>query len=69
MFVLFQIKAGAPLKIVGQPLNYGPAAVAVEPGDPELAALIEKTINSMRDDGTLSALSIKWFGVDLSRKL
>lgn len=69
MFVLFKIKEGAPLKIVDQPLSYGPAAVAIEPGDPELAELLEKTVNSMRDDGTLSGLSIKWFGVDLSRKL
>ena len=31
MYFLFLIKQGAPIKIVGQPVYYGPAAVAIEP--------------------------------------
>lgn len=68
MYFLFLIKEGAPLKIVGQPLYYGPAAVAIEPGDAEFEALLKETISAMHEDGTLSQLSNKWFGVDLTRK-
>jgi polar amino acid transport system substrate-binding protein len=68
MYFLFLIKQGAPLKIVGQPVFYGPSAVAIEPGDPELGDLLRDTIAAMQEDGTLSALSNKWFGVDLTQK-
>jgi polar amino acid transport system substrate-binding protein len=68
MYFLFLIKQGAPIKIVGQPLYYGPASVAIEPGDPELENLLKDTISAMHADGTLSSLSTKWFGVDLTRK-
>lgn len=68
MYFLFLIKDGTPIRIVGQPLYYGPASLAVEPGDPEFEALLKSTIDAMRDDGTLSSFSMKWFGVDLTRK-
>jgi polar amino acid transport system substrate-binding protein len=68
MYFLFHIKQGAPIRIVGQPLYYGPASVAIEPGDEEFSKVLRDTISAMHDDGTLSALSNKWFGVDLTRK-
>jgi polar amino acid transport system substrate-binding protein len=68
MYFLFLIKQGAPIKIVGQPVYYGPAAVAIEPGDAEFEQLLREMITAMQDDGTLSALSNTWFGVDLTRK-
>lgn len=68
MYFLFQIKQGAPIRIVGQPVYYGPAAVAIEPGDEEFRSLLYDMISTMHEDGTLSALSNKWFGVDLTRK-
>ena len=68
MYFLFLIKQGAPIKIVGQPLYYGPAAMAIEPGDPEFEQRLKDTIAAMHEDGTLSALSNRWFGVDLTRK-
>jgi polar amino acid transport system substrate-binding protein len=42
--------------------------VAIEPGDEEFSKVLRDTISAMHDDGTLSALSNKWFGVDLTRK-
>ena len=69
LYFLYLIKNGAPLKIVGQPLSYGPASLAIEPGDPEFQKLLKDTVTAMQDDGTLSALSVKWFGVDLTKKL
>lgn len=68
MYFLFQIKEGAPIKVVGQPVYYGPASVAIEPGDPEFEVLLAGLIADMQSDGTLSSLSTRWFGVDLTQK-
>jgi polar amino acid transport system substrate-binding protein len=68
MYFLFIIKEGAPIKIVGQPVYYGPAAIAIEPGDEEFETLLKDTVAAMQEDGTLTALSNTWFGVDLTRK-
>jgi polar amino acid transport system substrate-binding protein len=68
MYFLFLIKQGAPLKIVGQPVYYGPSALAIEPGDAEFTDVLQSTISDMQADGTLSGLSNKWFGVDLTKK-
>lgn len=68
MYVLFLIKDGAPLRIVGQPVYYGPAALAVEPGDAEFEAELARIIAAMQADGTLSALSETWFGLDLTAR-
>lgn len=68
MYILHLIKNGAPLKIVGQPLYYGPAAIAIEPGDPAFEKRLSEIIAAMHADGTLSALSTRYFSVDLTRK-
>lgn len=62
-----QIRLGRPMRIVGQPLYYVPQAVAIEPGDTEFAEALAQIIGEMHADGTLSELSLKWFGVDLTR--
>lgn len=59
------IKAGYPLRVLGDPVFYEPLAVVVALGDEELATKINETIEEMRADGTLSALSMQWFGADL----
>lgn len=68
MYFLFLIKSGAPIKVVGQPLYYGPSAMAIEPGDPEFQTTLAAMVEDMHADGTLTALSVKWFGVDLTQK-
>lgn len=45
------------------------AAVAVQKTDSELKPLVDKALKSMADDGTLSAMSKKWFGLDVTPKL
>jgi octopine/nopaline transport system substrate-binding protein len=45
------------------------AAVAVKKGDTVLKPLIDKALKSMADDGTLSTMSKKWFGLDVTPKL
>jgi polar amino acid transport system substrate-binding protein len=65
-------KKGTPIKVVGDPLYYEPLAVAVDrqaPGNPKpLVEEVGKIIKEMHQDGTLSELSEKWYGYDLSKK-
>lgn len=65
--VMALIKQGQPFKIVGQPLYHVPQSVAVLPGDPEFSARLKKIVEGMRQDGTLSKLSLKWFEVDVTQ--
>jgi polar amino acid transport system substrate-binding protein len=64
--VLALIDQGAPLRVVGQPLFLDPAAIAIQPGDPELSEAIARIVQDMRDDGTLRDLSLKWFDYDFT---
>jgi polar amino acid transport system substrate-binding protein len=65
--ILQAIKAGDPLKVIGDPLFREPLAVATDKGDDEWNAQLATLIRTMREDGTLRRLSEKWFGLDLSR--
>lgn len=64
------IDSGAPLKIVGKPLFYEPLSVAIDKSsqlDP--TSLVEKVsalVDEMHKDGTLTKLSQKWYGTDLT---
>jgi polar amino acid transport system substrate-binding protein len=60
------IEKGYPLKIVGDPLFLEPLAVATDKGDPEFAAKLAEIVDAMHQDGTLSELSMKWYGADLT---
>ena len=61
------IKNGYALRVVGEPLFYEPLAVATDKGDPEFDAKIKEIVQAMHDDGTLTKLSEKWYGTDLTR--
>ena len=65
--LIYEIKQGRPSRIVGTPLFYVSDAIAVNKGDPEFSAQIKKVVHEMSGDGTLGAISIKWFQVDLSQ--
>ncbi|KPH04563.1 transporter substrate-binding domain-containing protein (plasmid) [Rhizobium acidisoli] len=58
------IKAGYPLRVLGDALFPTPGAIAILKGDKEFSDKIAAAIKSMKDDGTLSKLSIKWYGID-----
>ena len=60
------IKAGYPMKVIGEPAFFEPLSVAIDKGDAEFAAKITEIVNSMHADGTLTRLSTKWYGVDLT---
>jgi polar amino acid transport system substrate-binding protein len=66
--IMALIEDGQPFKIVGQPLYRVPQSVAVLPGDPEFATLLTEIVEEMHEDGTLSALSIKWLDFDLTKE-
>lgn len=61
------IKAGYPLRVLGEPVFYEPLAVAIDKGDPDFAAEIARIVKEMHEDGTLSKFSLKWYGVDLTK--
>ncbi|EPE94019.1 transporter substrate-binding domain-containing protein [Rhizobium grahamii] len=58
------IKAGYPMKILEPALFSAPGAIAILKGDKEFDDKIAAAIKELKDNGTLSKLSIKWYGVD-----
>jgi polar amino acid transport system substrate-binding protein len=66
------VDSGTPIKIVGDPLYYEPLAAAIDkeaPADPQpLVDEVSKHIKEMHEDGTLTELSKKWYGTDLTKK-
>jgi polar amino acid transport system substrate-binding protein len=62
--IMEAIKNGYPIKVIGDPIFYEPVAVTIDLGDAELKAKLKDVIGWMQKDGTLTKLSIKWYGVD-----
>ncbi len=66
------IDSGVPLKYVGTPAFYEPLAFALDksrgPSDKMLAKLNE-IIQQMHEDGTLTELSLEWYGLDYTTVL
>jgi len=60
------IKKGQPIRLLGKPVFYEPLAIAAEKRDAELHAKLVQIISDMRYDGTMKALSEKWYGTDYS---
>jgi polar amino acid transport system substrate-binding protein len=63
------IEAGAPLRIVPGFLFFEPVAVAALKDEKALNERIGQAVQAMHEDGTLTELSLKWFGIDLTRVL
>ncbi|MER8912182.1 transporter substrate-binding domain-containing protein [Mesorhizobium sp. M0854] len=57
------IKAGYPLKELSEPLFFSTSAITILPGDKHFSDKIAAAIKDMRDDGALSKIMIKWYGV------
>ncbi|MER8421226.1 transporter substrate-binding domain-containing protein [Mesorhizobium sp. M1329] len=60
------IKAGYPFRILEPALFYAPGAIAVSKDDKEFSDKIAAAMKEMKDNGTLTKLSIKWYGKDYS---
>ncbi|MEB0066188.1 transporter substrate-binding domain-containing protein, partial [Pseudomonas sp. CCI1.4] len=54
-------------KIAGPALYAEPNVVAIEKGDPQWSAKVTETIAQLKADGTLSKISQKWIGSDISQ--
>ena len=66
--VLGAIKNGYPIKILaGDYAFQEPLAIVADKGDAEWTAKVTATIEAMKADGTLSALTTKWYGKDYSK--
>ena len=65
-------ETGTPIKIIGDPLYYEPLAVAIDKesqANPKpLVDEVSKIVEEMHKDGTLTELSEKWYGYDLTKK-
>ncbi len=66
------IADGLPIVAVGEPVFYEPLAAAfditVEDND-SLVEAVDAIIGEMHEDGTLSELSMTWFGEDLTKRV
>jgi polar amino acid transport system substrate-binding protein len=65
------VKSGAPIKKLGGPVYYEDLAAAMDqkiPNSDSFVQAVSKAIDDMHKDGTLSKLSVKWYGVDLTKK-
>ena len=64
--ILGAIDSGYPIKVVGDPVFLEPLSIAIDKGDAEWGAKLAEIVEEMRADGTLSELSQKWYGADLT---
>src|SRR6266540_6582726 len=66
------IKDGKPFKVLGDPVYYEDLALAFDQKSPtdskSLADAVTKIIDEMHKDGTLTKLSMKYYGIDLTTK-
>ena len=64
------IDAGNPVKIVGDPVFYEPLAVGFDkssdPASQGLFEAVDAIVADLHEDGTLTALSEEWYGLDLT---
>ena len=64
------IDAGNPVKIVGDPVFYEPLSVGFDkssdPSSESLYEAVDAIVADMHEDGTLTAMSEQWYGLDLT---
>jgi polar amino acid transport system substrate-binding protein len=64
------IEDGEPIKVLGDPLFYEPLAVAIDRQAPldttTLVDEVSRIVEEMHADGTLTELSMTWYGEDLT---
>jgi polar amino acid transport system substrate-binding protein len=55
-----------PFTVIEEPLSKEEYGVAFRKGDDSLRDEVQKTLEAMQADGTVTAVSVKWFGRDIS---
>jgi len=62
--IMNAIENNYPLRVLGDPVFYEPLALAIDKGDQEFNDKLASIIADMQDEGVMSALSEKWYGID-----
>jgi len=60
-------KTNNTLAVAGEPFSKQTAGVAVRKGNEDLVQAIDAAVAKLKADGTLSKLSEKWFGADVTK--
>jgi polar amino acid transport system substrate-binding protein len=64
------IDKGKPLQLLGDPVFYEPLALAVDKSGPlsdtTLVQKLDQIVSDMREDGTLTSISEKWYHTDMT---
>ena len=55
-------------EVVGDSFQVQPMGIAVQRGGTELREALEKAVQTLEDNGTLSKISEKWFGSDMTKQ-
>ncbi|GAB6100576.1 cystine ABC transporter substrate-binding protein [Halanaerocella petrolearia] len=60
-------KTGLDLKLAGEPVKKVVNGIVLRKGNNKLLNKVNKALGQMKEDGTLKEISMKWFGVDVSK--
>lgn len=60
-------KTGGRLAVAGEPFSRQESGIAVRKDNPELLAALDRALAKLKADGTLKALSEKWFKADVTQ--
>ena len=60
-------KTDGTLAVAGDPFARQEAGIPIRKGNPEFVQAVNKAIDKLRSDGTLSKLSQKWFNADVTK--
>lgn len=55
----------AKYTVLNEKLTKEPMGIGFKKGDKELEAAVQKAVNELKQDGTMSKISTKWFGEDI----
>jgi polar amino acid transport system substrate-binding protein len=65
------VDSGEPIKVVGDPVFYEPLSIAFDRSAPldntTLVSAVNAIVEDMHADGTLTELSMEWYGTDLTQ--
>jgi polar amino acid transport system substrate-binding protein len=55
-------------EVLGESFQVQPMGIAVRKNDPELSDALEKAVQTLKDNGTLTEISQKWFDADITQQ-
>lgn len=64
----YMSKDAKSFRMVDKLFDAGPVGIAMKMNSPELKKELDRILKELKDEGILSAISIKWFGKDIYKK-